>query len=575
MLAAGLHLIAADIPTTLYEIAAQGAESVHHSGGTVLLLCLADRGESEKRLHPWISQLPFGVVVWTHYRTTFFTHLSSKVKRMQSNQRVYVFVPWSSEVQRRDILDRLNSHIFDIPLVRVLFALGPAETLPYDAFPEVSCIAVVVNGTAVDAAFDGYRNCTRRKLVSAGQVFEGHINNGWSSLRGIRITAVTEYSYRHGVPPIPYTRIPESIALRSALHHLNVTINSRKIVADGNNRYTLIRAIQTKEADLSLLPGGLSEEYSGLYLGAVNGFRPLGFLSRRGTKVAPSLLMALSSSLPILACVVLSGALVTCTYSFQKLIMRRHTCSSTMVLYLVSNSLGKSSAMPASSSNSVTRILCLFWAFGMFSICAYFQCVFTSTMNAPTVARAIASTRDLQKHLQEGKIRPCLQKGSFAEKFVIYSSTDIAKSLRNSLKKCPRSCAAANAESYCQALARNGTHVFITVYDTAIASWYHTYLSSATDSLRFFPSACPTPKSFSCGRSVRLLVITLAETGAVFSELRSMLRTRQFHLPLPQDTEMSISFGEHVFIYIYGTIMATLVFIFEMICGRLRHNRGP
>lgn len=516
-----------------------------------------------------INELPVPVEIWSVLGKPQLTLIR---ERTANNRKMDVIVPWSTQRQIRDILESLRSDIFSYSLARFIFMLGEEAAPPYETYPEVSCIVVVLRNTVADVPWDGYRNCARRRTTTLADLFKEDPARTWSSLKGRSFDVVTRYSIKTAASSHHYAMIPESVTLLKSLRQLNVTVNAREPVGTGTEYGLLIRVIQRKEADLSLLPSSLSEKDNAIvHLGAVNGFRKLAFYSRKSTIVVPGLLQSLSSSLLTFAAIFFCALLVTGTHILQVTVARRRTSCHQMVLFLLSNVLGKGYAIPVPSTTATTRVLCLFWAFATVSLCAYLQSVFTSEMSVPAASRLIKSMDDLKKYAEAGKILPCIEENSYMHRFIAFSTKGVGYTLNRLLRKCPGTCVNTKDRLHCFALTKKGTHVYLRLYDPVMSTTHELFgLAPGTDFFRYNPSAIPSPKSFPYNHALRHFVHTLAETGAVHRQQREMLRVLRAKQPLPApDPAVPVSFWDHFVIYACGNLVAFFFFLLEIVCKSL------
>lgn len=556
------------LTNSLYQTTVQLKASFDYLRQRVVL-CIVDP-ESAIELAQWFAHLPVPVRVAAELDDPQLRQLKELTARDES---AFVVVPRSSDVFRRRIMGVLEGDVFDVSLVRVIFVLEPGESLPYDVFPEASCLVVALTGVVVDVAWDQYRNCARRRASSNVPFMDDASSRTWPSLKRRKFTVVTEYTPRPGGVSYNRKTIPEATALFKALLQLNVTVLLKSMFGTRKVESRLYYGIQRKKADISLLPVQLSEEMgSRVYLGAINSFRALAFYSRKGSKTSPHLLPSLLSSGLILASVVFCGLCVTCVYGAQGFLMGRRTGLSGIVLFLTANLLGRGFDLPPSFQYAVTRLLCLLWAFGMMFSCTYLQSVFTSEVSVPTVSRDISTLEDLRRFAQAGKVLPCLERYSYPENFIASSKTGIANLLKQLLQKCPDTCVNSRDMFYCYRLARTGTHVYLGVYDASMSLFASMFdLAPGEDLLRYSPAAAMTPKSFPHGRALRHLVLVLAQSGTVIFEENSLKLNylRHYFYSKPHDPPVPVAFWEHFGLYFCGNLVAAFCFLLELVWGRI------
>ncbi|KAK8778900.1 hypothetical protein V5799_019759 [Amblyomma americanum] len=497
---------------------------------------------------------------------------------VERNKKIWVLAPAAAAREKKFLMEKLNTIRLNLSLARFVFELQQGEQLLYEDYPEVACILVGVNSTVVDVAVDGSRQCTRRRTFSSVRDFcRCEANDSYRIFNGREMTVVTDVTLTAVNVTHRYGRAPEAILLLTALKDLNASVVPYHFVRAGVGRDRTVNLIHRKAADLSLLPTGLSEEIDAMVdIRAVNGFRSLVFFSRKSEQVPPRIMHTILSSGSALAALTCCGFLVLGAYACQKL-LGSHTSVAACLLFLVSNLVGRGYPPPAPSGSRVTRILVLFWALGVLSFCAYLQSVITSEVNVPAKERKIRNTDDLLKYAKLRQVLPCLELGSASERFIKTSTTDVGRILRDLLDTCGTACVnTRSGMSGCVALAQRGTHVYVRIYDPiSDIMWSRSgfRLAASEDSLRFMPTAPMIPKGSAFGPALKRLVVHLLEHGhlqrfysVAIGELMTTLP------PPPADSEevTLISFWDHFLLYAWGTLLACVALLIEMLFARLR-----
>ncbi|KAH9381704.1 hypothetical protein HPB48_010523 [Haemaphysalis longicornis] len=534
----------------------------------LVLLWLSQR--SLKDSLKWVKNIELPVVQWTRLGERELNELRTHVSR---NTKVWVLVPSSDRVQRKELFAKLNATVFRLSLVRFVVALESSERLPYEGFPELSCILVAVNDTAIDVAEDSFRHCDthRRILTSPSELFENHANDSYATFSGKTLTVGTDITLTTTNVSYSYTRIPESDLLMRTLRDLNATVISYHFKGTGIGEDRLFYKVHLKEVDISLLPGGLMEEQDSLVdVRAINAYRPVTFFSRKGGKVAPRLLNTILSSGHFFTALASCVFLVLVVYLCQTPVLGSTTSLARCILFLFSILVGRGYPEPPPTRSNGTRILVLFWAFGMLSVGSYLQSIITSEVNVPTLERQIRNTDDLLKQAEAKSVLPCLERGSFSERFLKTSTTDIGRTLGNLLENCP-SCinTRSGRDGDCITLAVKGTHVYVRVYDViSDMIWRQFGVQASDDSLRFLPCAPIMPKNFPCGAALKRAVAELIEHGLHEKVMSMHLWRILHHFPHSRSgsetSDMApIDFWDHFLVYAYGVLLACFVFLLE------------
>ncbi|KAH7971193.1 hypothetical protein HPB49_020164 [Dermacentor silvarum] len=494
---------------------------------------------------------------------------------VNENRRVWVVVPLADMKQQSDLLSKLNETVFGLSLVRFVIALQPDEQLPHDQFTELSCIVVGVKDTTIDVAMDGFRNCIQRKVLpSPDELFHHNSKASYSVFNNRMLITATEITLTTVNVYSRYTRIPESVLLANTLQYLNATIIPYHFKGTGKGQDRLIYKVHRKEIDLSLFPAGLSEEEDArIDARAINAFRSIVFFSRKGTRVPPRLSHVLLSSGHLLIAVTISAFIVVCVYLCQNPLLGSRTNLIKCLLFLFANLVGRGYPEPPPRRGNGTRIICLFWAFTMLSICAYLQSAITSEVNVPTLERKIKNSDDLLNFAKAKLVLPCLEQSSFSERFIMTSTTEVGSALRELLKSC-RGCinTKSGRDGICLGLAKRGTHVYIRVYDVITQMYWERFgIAASEDSFRFLPNAPMMAKGFPCGPALKRLVLELREHG----HEQKMTRMNVWHIMkelsgVSYDTAIMapISFWDSYLIYTGGTLLACVSFLLELCCAR-------
>ncbi|KAK8778902.1 hypothetical protein V5799_019761 [Amblyomma americanum] len=542
------------------------------SPSTLVVLWLSAHGAS--RSPGLLKTLTFPVQQWTAFGEHQMNELKAHVER---NKKIWVLAPGTTARERKFLMEKLNTIRLNLSLARFVFELQQGEQLLYEDYPEVACILVGVNSAVVDVAVDGSRQCSRRRTCSSVRDFcRCEANDSYRIFNGRAMTVVTDITTAVNVTH-NYERVPESLLLLSTLKDLNASVVPYHFVGAGVGRDRTVNAIHRKAADLSLFPAGLSEDVDAMVdIRAINGFRSLVFFSRKSEQVPPRIMHTILSSGYALAALTCCGFLVLGTYACQKL-LGSHTSVATCLLFLVSNLVGRGYPPPAPSGSRVTRILVLFWALGVLSFCAYLQSVITSEVNVPAKERKIRNTDDLLKYAKLRQVLPCLELGSASERFIKTSTTDVGRILRDLLDTCGTACVnTRSGMSGCVALAQRGTHVYVRTYDSMTdITWSRRRfrLAASEDRLRFMPTAPMIPKGSAFGPALKRLVVHLLEHGHLRRYYSVALRKRIVTLPPPPvDSEEAtlISFWDHFLLYAWGTVLACVALLIEIMFARLR-----
>lgn len=517
---------------------------------------------------PWLRNLRHSVKVWTSFGKPELRELQHQT---EENSKMTVVVPHSSERQRRRLFEHLREHIASLALVRVVFVLRDEEELPYQDYPNVSCIAVALKQSGMDAPLDGYHNCSQRMTLSANHVSAPSRKPHWEVFNGRTLNLAVDFELIQIGITFFYTDYSESLALVSGLRACNATLLLHKYVERGTDYINMYFALREKMYDIWLARALVAEIESKLvYLGAVNSFTVFTFFSQKGVVLSPRVMESMAIQRRLLLALGLIVAMVMALYIVQGRLMKRRTNISRIAFFLVANIIGKGYALPA-SPEPVVRILCSFWMIGIISFSIYLQSAFTSEAVAPRLHRKLATVEDVEKMVEAGKILPCVVKHGPAQ-MILANATGILLRLRKILENCDD---CLQDHTSCLTLASKGTHILLRENDPAYRPIPPKYnLAPAEDCFRTYVGATVTAKAFPFNQGLRHLVLRLIEAGANYFEERRLIRQHSYNrTDRPARPSINTQMNDPIVIYGFGIAIAVLSFMLEVVFAITQRQR--
>ncbi|KAM7306649.1 hypothetical protein ISCGN_010349 [Ixodes scapularis] len=513
------------------------------------------------------SRLPFPVQVWNRFGTRETDEL---VQHSAIDRKVVVLVPSSTDRQRRAILEHLEDKIGKVTLARLLFLLGPGEHLPFDEYPEVSCVLISVNDSAIDVPQDSFRNCLNRRRTSAETLFSPKLQGRWSKFRDMTITGITHaIDYSSGRVTYDYAKDVPSMTLKEALLHLNVTIQNYSVVRGPTPIDPYTAPLLGKDVDMVLLRLHLNEERRrvmnvdahtiGMYVG---------FYSARGT-FGQRLMLRFDLQFGCVA-----AAAVVCAFAFvivntlRGKLSGRSTDVSNTVLFLYGSFFGRGASYPPFVESSVIRFLSILWLAGMFFLGNYIQSAITSESSVPIFKRAIETTEDVAKFVDSGRVMPCVTKTMYTHFFEASPNYGVLRTIHKLLRGCGDSCLAVDGWKFCTDKARQGTHVILDAYNE-FALIHEPGVSLGKDFFCHVTGCFPVAKSFPFAREYRQLTTAILE-GGLYERL---LRSKLVHV---NETEASDHdpFQYYMLLYLGGCSISAFSLILECIVRARSRARG-
>lgn len=252
---------------------------------------------------------------------------------------------------------------------------------------------------------------------------------------------------------------------------------------------------------------------------------------------------------------------------------------SAIMFFLISTILGKSFPLPNRHTHPKTALLCLMWLVAMACISTYVQSDLTSESTVPTTKGKIDTIKELQDHVQSGRVLPCVRAGDFGHKYIAARGDSLATLLHKPLKKFPDSCIGDLDGVYCYTHSSKGTHVFIDRVlggiDLYEAAQYG--LVASRESITHSWQAVLAAKDFPFTEELLRLTRIVAQSGLADRERR--VESWQYpvvhekrHAESAQQSRISSQFC----LYFLGLILSTLTFVGELLikqlCSRLPHH---